>query len=117
MIYDNQQRMMYEIIEALRGARNRNRWRKHGEVASLATGLIDVRCNVGFNELRSYSMELTIFTASAYAVLLIANFATASVSHHVKAMVPLWVLANTLNKIAAMCVLPAILIDIVRLVF
>lgn len=62
-------------------------------------------------------MELTIFAASAYVVLLVANFVTASISHHVKAMAPLWVLANTLNKIAAMCVLPAILIDIVRFVF
>ena len=62
-------------------------------------------------------MKLTIFAVSAYVVLLLANFAAASVSHHVKAMVPLWGLVNYLNKIAALCVLPAILIDVVRLIF
>ena len=62
-------------------------------------------------------MQFTIFTLSAYVVLLLTNFVIAGITHHVKAMTPLWLLVNSLNKIAALCVLPAILIDIVRFVF
>jgi len=62
-------------------------------------------------------MELTIFAVSVYVVLLVANFAIASISHHIKVMVPLWGLVNSLNKIAALCVLPAVLIDVVRFAF
>lgn len=62
-------------------------------------------------------MQFTIFILSAYVVLLLLNFLTASISHHVKAIVPLWVTVSSLNKIAALCVLPAILIDVVRFIF
>jgi hypothetical protein len=62
-------------------------------------------------------MKFTLFALSAYVILLVVNFVMAGISHHVKAVVPLWGLAYSLNKIAALCVLPAILVDVVRFIF
>lgn len=62
-------------------------------------------------------MSFTVVALSIYVGLLLANFATASMSHHVKALVPLWTLINMLNKLSSLCVLPALLIDIFRVVF
>lgn len=62
-------------------------------------------------------MPLTIIALAIYVGLMLLNFATAGISYHVKAFVPVWSVFNILNKLAALCVLPAIGVDIFRFVF
>jgi len=62
-------------------------------------------------------MSLTIIAISIYVGLLVLNFATASISYHIKAFAPLWGVINMLNKLSSLCVIPAIVIDIIRYVF
>lgn len=60
---------------------------------------------------------LTLSAIGVYLGLLALNFVLASISHHIKAIVPIWLLSDLLNKIAAVAVPICIVIDIVRLIF
>lgn len=62
-------------------------------------------------------MYLTVIAVCLYAGLLAVNFTLAGISYHISAIRPLWALAQTLNRISVLLIVPAVLIDLLRLIF
>lgn len=58
-------------------------------------------------------MPLTIIALSAYAGLLIANFALAGIRYHINSIDPIWRLVKLLNKISVIFIPVAIVIDVI----
>lgn len=62
-------------------------------------------------------MYLTVVALCLYVGLLVANFTLAAISHHVNAIRPLWAVTQTLNKLSSLLIVPAIVIDVLMLIF
>ena len=62
-------------------------------------------------------MYLTMISLALYVGLLIANFTLAGISHHITAIRPIWALTHYLNKLTAFLILPAVVIDVLMLIF
>ena len=56
---------------------------------------------------------LTLYSIGVFVLLLIINLAFAGISHHIKSVTPLWLLAMALNKISAIAIPICIAIDII----
>lgn len=121
MIYDSQQNQIYDKITRYGGYTtetghgSESKELRHG--ATFQNQTLTPSNTYCYRLMKATQMQFTIFTLSAYVVLLLTNFVIAGITHHVKAITPLWLLVNTLNRIAAMCVLPAVLIDAVGFIF
>jgi len=60
---------------------------------------------------------LTLYALGIFFGLLILSMVLAGISHHIKALTPLWRLVYILNKISVFAVPLCIVIDIVNLIF
>lgn len=57
----------------------------------------------------------TLYAIGASVALLVINITLAGISHHVKAITPLWLLAMFLNKLSVTAIPICIIIDIFSL--
>jgi len=62
-------------------------------------------------------MTFTLIALAVYLSLLALNFATASLSYHVKWLTPVWKTIDLLNKLSSILMTPAIVVDVVRYLF
>lgn len=59
----------------------------------------------------------TLYAIGIFFGLLILSLTLASISHHIKAISPIWYVAHILNKLSATAIPGCILIDLLNLIF
>lgn len=59
----------------------------------------------------------TLYSLAAFVGLLVLSMTLAGISHHIKAIHPLWYIVYLLNKLSAIAVPICIVIDLLGLIF